>query len=239
MRTWLRRYGPAEVVATCGALVAAAVGARLVGTGGAALAGTLGETVAFYGFVVARELRAERAAGGGRSAPLVLSDLLAEFGPAEVLDTCAVRPLAMYVGPLLTGSLTAGILAGKLAADLLFYALAAVGYELRRPAPTSGDPLAPIALDARRLELAEVVDGEPVRQVEVADEELVQAQRHDRLDSRPEEEVDRREEGDEGGVTTLPSSGWRISRLDDSAVAAVGRGGCPGGSRRPGPPAGQ
>lgn len=239
MRTWLRRYGPAEVVATCGALVAAAVGARLAGAGGAALAGTLGETVAFYGFVVARELRAERATGGGRSALRVLSDLLVEFGPAEVLDTCAVRPLAMYVGPLLTGSLTAGILAGKLAADLLFYALAAVGYELRRPAPTSGDPLAPVALDARRPELAEVADGEPVRQVEVADEELVQAQRHDQPDPRPEEEVDHLEEGDEGGVTTPPSSPWRIGQPDDSAVAAVGQGGCLGGSRRLGPPAGQ
>ncbi len=147
--TWLRRYGPAEVAATCGAVIAAAVGARLAGAGGAALAGTLGEAVAFYGFVVARELRAERAAGGGRSALQVLSDLLVEFGPAEVLDTCAVRPLAMYVGPLLTGNLTVGILAGKLAADLLFYALAAVGYELRRPAPTTGDPLAPVELDAR------------------------------------------------------------------------------------------
>ena len=149
VQAWLRRYAAAELAATLGALLAAAAGARLAGPGGAAVAGALGETVAFYGFVVARELRAERRSGGGRSTSRALSDLLVEFGPAEVIDTLAVRPLAMYVGPLLTGNLSVGIVAGKVAADLVFYTLAAIGYELRRPTSTAGDPLAPAALDAR------------------------------------------------------------------------------------------
>jgi ornithine decarboxylase len=149
VRAWLRRYAPAELAATVGALLAAAAGARLAGPAGAAVAGALGETVAFYGFVIARELRAERRSGNGRSTSRVLSDLLVEFGPTEIIDTLAVRPLAMYVGPLLIGNLTVGILAGKVAADLVFYTLAAISYELRRPTSTAGDPLAPAALDAR------------------------------------------------------------------------------------------
>jgi ornithine decarboxylase len=149
VRAWLLRYAPAELAATLGALLAAAVGARLAGPVGAAVAGTLGETVAFYGFVVVRELRAERRSSAARSSSRALSDLLLEFGPAEVLDTLAVRPLAMYVGPLLIGNLAVGIMVGKVAADLVFYTLAAIGYELRRPRPLAGDPLASAALDAR------------------------------------------------------------------------------------------
>jgi hypothetical protein len=35
----------------------------------------------------------------------------------------------MYVGPILLGSLTAGVIFGKVVADIVFYTLAIVGYE--------------------------------------------------------------------------------------------------------------
>ena len=55
----------------------------------------------------------------------------------------------MYLGPLLVGHLAAGVLAGKLAADIVFYALAIVGYQLGTAAAARrGDPFAPDALDA-------------------------------------------------------------------------------------------
>ena len=50
---------------------------------------------------------------------------------AEVGDTVFVRPLLMYafVAPL--GGLLPGVIAGKIAADIVFYALAVPAYELR------------------------------------------------------------------------------------------------------------
>ena len=81
----------------------------------------------------------------------MLTGLLVEFGPAEIADTFAVRPLAMYLGPLLIGHLAAGILAGKIAADIVFYALAIVGYELFKAATARrDDPFAPDVLDQLR-----------------------------------------------------------------------------------------
>ena len=130
---WMRRYAPAEVAATAGALLGALVGARLAGHGGAAVGGDLGEGLAFYVVVVARELWAERSAARPRSPRRVLVDLLAEFGPAEALDSFALRPLAMYAGVSVTGDLLAGTLLGKVAADVVFYAIAATTYERRRP----------------------------------------------------------------------------------------------------------
>jgi hypothetical protein len=54
-----------------------------------------------------------------------------EFGPAELLDSTIGRPFAIglaasYLGPVW------GVPAGKLAADAVFYALAAGSYELRQ-----------------------------------------------------------------------------------------------------------
>ena len=131
---WVRRYAPAEVAATAGALLGALVGAALAGPVGAAIGGDLGEGLAFYAVVVARELRAERSAPHPRSLRRVLVDLLAEFGPAELLDSLALRPLAMYAGPHITGELLTGTLLGKVVADLVFYAIAAASYERRGPA---------------------------------------------------------------------------------------------------------
>jgi hypothetical protein len=129
VREWLWRYGPAEVSGTVGAVLAATVAAAVAGAATTAYAGAIGEAVAFYAVIVVRDLRTRT---GSRRR--TLAGLAVEFGPAEVADTLVVRPLAMYLGPLLVGHLAAGVLAGKLAADVVFYALAIVGYELRRTA---------------------------------------------------------------------------------------------------------
>jgi hypothetical protein len=125
VRQWLWRYAPAEVAGTVGAL-AAATGANAFGVAAAtAYAGAIGEGLAFYAVILFRELR--RSIGPRRQ---TLARLMVEFGPAEIADTIAVRPLAMYLGPLLIGHFAAGVLAGKIAADVVFYGLAIVGYEL-------------------------------------------------------------------------------------------------------------
>ena len=136
---WLRRYGLAEVAGTSTALAGAFVVRALTGNEIAAAYGAaLGENVGYYGvilgFDVARGVRAARARGaryGVAGALLTLRDLVLEFGFAEAFDSAVVRPLAMAAGVRLFGR-EAGILAGKLAADVVFYVPVICAYELRR-----------------------------------------------------------------------------------------------------------
>ncbi len=123
---WLRRYAPAEVAALLGAVLAAGAVERFGLPAATAYAGVLGEGIAFYAVLFVRDLRRRHAV-----LP-TLRALLVEFGPAELLDTTLIRPGAMYLGPLLIGQVTAGVVAGKLAADAVFYTLAIVGYEAHR-----------------------------------------------------------------------------------------------------------
>jgi hypothetical protein len=136
---WLRRYGLAEVVGVCTALLAAwladAVGAPLIVV---AYAATAGENVGFYGTIVGRQVALDRrlaALEGERySTPhrwRTARELLLEFGPAELLDSFVIRPLAMGIGVRLLGR-DAGVIVGKLAADVTFYLPVILTYELRR-----------------------------------------------------------------------------------------------------------
>ncbi|WP_165865789.1 hypothetical protein [Vallicoccus soli] len=130
---WVRRYLPAEVAGTASALAAGLL--AHAGTGDpltTALAAAWAEALGFYAVVVARDL-----AGAGRPGRRrALGRLLVEFGPAEALDSLVVRPWAMWALPaLLAGSgagVAAGLLAGKVAADAAFYAVAVVGHEASR-----------------------------------------------------------------------------------------------------------
>jgi hypothetical protein len=124
LREWLRRYLPAEAAATAGALAGAAV-VLGAGPGRAAVAAAWGEAVAFYAFVVGRELRTARPV-------TALRRVVAEFGVAEACDSLLLRPLAIYACAAALGGVLAGVLAGKLLADVAFYALAIPAYELRR-----------------------------------------------------------------------------------------------------------
>ena len=102
------------------------------GVASAVVAATWAESLGFYAFVTGRELRRAR---GPRRTPsalvLAVRDVVAEFGVAEAADTIFVRPALMYafVDPL--GGVLPGVIAGKLAADLVFYGLAVPAYELR------------------------------------------------------------------------------------------------------------
>lgn len=127
--TWLRRYLPAELICTPTALLCAWLATTLTGSlAMAAVAGTWGENLGFYGVMLAREL----ARRGLRALPAALCDLALEFGPAEALDSILLRPALMYIGMQLAPSPAIGFVAGKLAADLIFYVPAIVSYELLR-----------------------------------------------------------------------------------------------------------
>jgi hypothetical protein len=131
---WLRRYLPLEIAATATALVGGLAAAALTSnTGAIAFAGTWAENVGYYGFALAREMRTSAAEtpelGAGTRLWQALRRLVWEFGIAEALDSFVVRPGAMYAAIKLTGSTGAGIVIGKLVADVAFYAVAIVFYE--------------------------------------------------------------------------------------------------------------
>ncbi len=130
LQEWLLRYAPAEVFALIGALGGALAVSQLGYPAVPAYAGAIGEGIAFYAAILVRDLRDRRRPGHPRlSLAHTIRNLSLEFGPAEVLDSFVVRPLAMYLGTVLVGSLTAGVILGKIVADVVFYSLAIVGYE--------------------------------------------------------------------------------------------------------------
>jgi hypothetical protein len=141
-KEWVRRYLPAEVIATVTALLSA--GGMYSATDSyplAAIAGTIGENVGYYGYFVViewiRHHKNHRHHGVVRRTILVFSktvrDMLIEFGPAELLDSLLVRPFCMFVAPqIIGGPYVLGIFVGKVAADLVFYSIAIVGYEAKK-----------------------------------------------------------------------------------------------------------
>jgi hypothetical protein len=140
LRSWAGRYLPAELLGTLAALAAAwTAHAASDSMASAAIAGAVGEGLGFYGCVAVRELRYQRDVGTRtrrwRTGMATVQTMLIEFGPAELVDSLLTRPLLMYLLPGLLHDLTAGIVAGKLAADVVFYGIAIAAYELRQHYP--------------------------------------------------------------------------------------------------------
>jgi hypothetical protein len=156
LREWGRRYLLAEIAGTLTALAAALTVHALNGSlAPAALAGSVAETVAYYGVILRRTVPQLYAtsAGGSRGGRLLRTgrSLLAEvsdFATAELADTLLIRPGLIYLaagwagaGAGTTGAagldgagcgVAAGLLIGKLLADLGFYAVVIPSYELRK-----------------------------------------------------------------------------------------------------------
>ncbi|MGR0221035.1 hypothetical protein [Agromyces sp. ZXT2-6] len=141
---WVARYLPLEVLGTIAAVAGSwaayeASGSIVV----AAVAGTVAEGVGYYALVVARGIRGHLASlrvarvrrRSGRAAlavALTLRGMLAEFGPAEVLDTFVARPALLIAAAAWLGPNPTAWLVGKLAADVVFYVVAIVSFELGR-----------------------------------------------------------------------------------------------------------
>jgi hypothetical protein len=134
---WLRRYGPAEVVALVGSLAGYFLLALATGSHAAAVYGaSIGDNAAYYGFLFAREVArparlARRPCNRLRVVVRSLRALTCEFGPAEVLDTTIVRPGCTAIATPALGP-AAGVLTAKVVADVIFYVPVICTYELRR-----------------------------------------------------------------------------------------------------------
>jgi hypothetical protein len=132
---WVRRYLPAELIGTTATLLAAWLASLytsnplVIG-----VAGAWGEFFGFYGPMFVQELRAERKTGASLTPGrflLVLRNLVTEFGFAEVVDSLLIRPAFIALAVSWAPVMAAGVIAGKLAADISFYAFAVAGYQVR------------------------------------------------------------------------------------------------------------
>ena len=140
-KEWLRRYVPAEIIGTIIALACAWITYTQSHSLIAATAsGWLGEGIGFYGYFIVREFLTTRSQYAQYSIIKRISlaiaaastNLLVEFLPAEILDNFILRPYLMYLLPQYVHPYPVGFLAGKFSADIVFYALAIVGYEARK-----------------------------------------------------------------------------------------------------------
>jgi hypothetical protein len=130
---WVIRYLPAEIAGTAAMIIAGlAVTFWTDNAAVIAVAALVGEIVGFYAvlFVViyleqSRSDADHAPATRGRLVLRTLMLLAAEFGAAELLDTFLVRPAALLAGVLLLQDPVWGLLAGKVVADVVFYAVAA------------------------------------------------------------------------------------------------------------------
>jgi hypothetical protein len=141
LREWAARYLLAEVAGTLAALVAAlTVHAGTGSLASAALAGSVAESTAFYGVVLRRLVPGLWAAEAGhrpvrrvlRTARGVLTEA-SDFAVAELADTLLLRPGLIFLATGWVGAgVGAGLVLGKLLADIGFYAVVIPSYELRK-----------------------------------------------------------------------------------------------------------
>ena len=158
LREWIRRYLPCEIAGTVGELGGAAIAYLATGSlAAAAVTATIGASAGYYAtaYVSAVRWSYRQRHGSNWAASVVIANLLAlrsvavEFGPAELIDSIAIRPVAYYLGPLMFSNVIAGWIFGKLVSDLAFYICAIFSYERFK------------GLLARRQPLAEEVSDEP------------------------------------------------------------------------------
>ncbi len=129
---WLRRYLPAEMASLSATLLCAWAAMALSGNAVvAAIAGTWAENLAYYGLIIVRELRSCTEITPS-TVFRTLRDTVLEFGTAELLDSTLIRPGALYLAISLLPNLGLAIVAGKIAADLVFYVPTILSFELLR-----------------------------------------------------------------------------------------------------------
>lgn len=123
----LRRYAAVDLCAKL-AVFGGATGLAALGASSTTLtfAGALLDVGVFYAVALLRERRAQP----GSSARACIVGLLMEFGPAEVLDLL-VRPTALAAALARVDEPALAVLAGSLAADVVFYLGALAAWRMR------------------------------------------------------------------------------------------------------------
>jgi hypothetical protein len=140
LRKWVTRFLPAEIVGTISAISSAIVAsAFMTNRVGIAFTASIAETVGFYltimvtdALLLRKQLKQKH---HSMTLPALLyttiKNIVLDFGLAELADSFLVRPFFMYLFPLWLKNYTAGIVAGKIVSDLVFYVPVIVAGEIR------------------------------------------------------------------------------------------------------------
>lgn len=137
---WLKRFLPAEVVGTLVAIAMAYFASTFAANRVTiAYAASLAETVGFYATIIFTDALLIRNQLKIQNRTLTLTSLLLttlkniliDFGFAELADSFVIRPLFMYLFPLWLNDYVSGIVAGKVASDIVFYVPVIIAGEIR------------------------------------------------------------------------------------------------------------
>ena len=133
-KEWFDRYKYAELAATSTALLCSQLAVFFTAVATAYLI-TFAEYFAFYAVIITasyKQLSINDSATTTvwQKTTTIARNLLLEFGYPVVLDLLFVRPFCMYTLPLLTGDALTGVIAGKICADIVFYFLTIINYEI-------------------------------------------------------------------------------------------------------------
>lgn len=140
IKEWIGRYGWAEALSTILTFLFGWV-ANLFTKNPIAIAyaGTIGAAAGFYGFIFIRDISGSFSKNEPNSfrakSTLILRCLRSmgfEFGLAELLDFILVRPSCLYYGPVVLNNYFWGILLGKIVADIIFFVLSILMFEIRK-----------------------------------------------------------------------------------------------------------
>jgi hypothetical protein len=137
-KEWFKRYGPPEVASLLMALIfsnltMAATHNSIV----SAYVGTWMNNLGFYGLIVFVDMKARHAKNNG----LTFADFIkqfrnsiVEFGPAEYLDSFAIRPFCLWFFPRFIHDYTLAVFIGTLLADVGYFVPTIFSYEFRKKA---------------------------------------------------------------------------------------------------------
>jgi hypothetical protein len=135
-KEWFNRYKYAELASTSAALLTSSFSKIYSGLTTAYLI-TFAEYLAFYGVMIFSSYKKIAKQNKALNQPTTFKDILSliknlalEFGYPAFLDFLVVRPFCMYWMPILCGNYFFGIILGKITADLCFYFLTILNYEL-------------------------------------------------------------------------------------------------------------
>lgn len=135
-KEWFSRYAPAELCGIIGWQVFSFLWLFLTWSREvAAFTGSIWDTGSIYTFITTREVITDRKKWNFYWFFWILKtfrNLIAEFWVAELFDVFLIRPLCMYIFPLMISNFQLWILVGWMVANISFYGMAIIWYELRK-----------------------------------------------------------------------------------------------------------
>lgn len=132
---FIKRYGIAELVSAAISYLLAYI-AYIVTTDKVLISylGSIGAFIGFYLIIFLRDLKTSPQAEKLSKKQIIkriIINLVIEFGLSELLDVFIVRPLCIYLAQFYISGFTVSIIAGNIAANIIFFLLSAIMFNYR------------------------------------------------------------------------------------------------------------